>query len=1205
MTIETLLPKKLDKTDDSYKSVLDLNEALSSAEQEHIRNIALTGPFGSGKSSVLITLMEDFAEGRNYLPISLATLQANEEEIDLHESEEESNTQTPKKSEKDDVDSDNKDVSRKEKQIENLNRKIEYSILQQLIYREETKTVPNSRFRRITHLSKWGLFKYPFCIVLSIVCFFIVFEPSFAKVDTLYNLFNWGYPWNLAFDLIATAWLLLMLFVAVRYVLKSYSNSKLNKLNLKDGEIEVVENNSIFNRHLDEILYFFQVTQYNIVIIEDLDRFGTPNIFLKLRELNQLINESKIVNRHITFIYAVKDDIFKDEERTKFFDYITTVIPIINPSNSKDKLKHALEEKGCGSDGITDDDLSEMAFFIQDMRILTNIVNEYKQYRDKLCTSKGTKLNKTKLLAMIVYKNYYPQDFALLHRRQGKVYECISKKRLFVEEALKIIDGRKEKLSENEKTYINTLHLNLKELRLLFLYEFRNNANKRLVTIKINNAYRSLEDIADNDGFFEELLSLKTINYEYYYNYYNVTTSSQSVDLPTLMNELHYTERIEMLKYGAENFKKEYENIKKEIISIKSLKLKVLLNKYNLGMNQIYQQIHLSDMQDVFIRRGYIDEEYYDYISYFYPGMVSLEDRELLLNIKRQINQPYDYHIDKIENFVKELKEYMFESDAILNINLLDCLASKSIHKEMFNHFMYRLERNDAPLQFLSQYYIEGKQQNKVFAHYIEFDNSWNSIINWNNNTEKNNLIEAYLKYSSKITTDIQKWINANYKFLVEHLEEITLEKTQTLVANSCFTDLCDGSDDLLNYIVKHRCFKVNLNNLVIVTKHLSKGLAIPSFNNLNYTRIKGTNNDSFIGYVEDNISTVILELKDENKDESPESLLYILNSPSITEDSKNKYLSGQNYHIDGFVEILDENMYDVAIETRIILPTWENVSYYYTYKKCLSDTLSGYINHYANELSLMKCSDSIENKNLLYASLLGGTELAISNYSLLTTSFDGLFPQIALLEHLEKERLIILIKAGKVPFNQETITIINKTLSFADYIIYYSHEFAKKLDYNYKFSRSNAIEILKYGNFSLDDKYNIIGILPYDILKGSQILANIAIEVFNHKHEVNVNDEVLVNLIGVSNNIALKVQLITRLIRKGYTNHDNITHLVSAIDENYIDVCDKGKKVKLPNNELNLQFLTALEDIGFISSKREEKDGEYLRVYHKSQKNN
>lgn len=40
-------------------------------------------------------------------------------------------------------------------------------------------------------------------------------------------------------------------------------------------------------------------------------------------------------------------------------------------------------------------------------------------------------------------------------------------------------------------------------------------------------------------------------------------------------------------------------------------------------------------MQDVFLRRGYIDEEYYDYISYFYEGMVSLSDRDFLLSLKR------------------------------------------------------------------------------------------------------------------------------------------------------------------------------------------------------------------------------------------------------------------------------------------------------------------------------------------------------------------------------------------------------------------------------------------------------------------------------------------------------------------------------------------------------------------------------------------
>lgn len=46
----------------------------------------------------------------------------------------------------------------------------------------------------------------------------------------------------------------------------------------------------------------------------------------------------------------------------------------------------------------------------------------------------------TKLLAMIVYKNYYPKDFAELHRRKGKVYACISQKKAFIEIATKEIN---------------------------------------------------------------------------------------------------------------------------------------------------------------------------------------------------------------------------------------------------------------------------------------------------------------------------------------------------------------------------------------------------------------------------------------------------------------------------------------------------------------------------------------------------------------------------------------------------------------------------------------------------------------------------------------------------------------------------------------------------------------------------------------------
>ena len=188
------------------------------------------------------------SEGFHYLPISLATLQADEEEGDN--------------------DNDNKKDKQDEKWTETLNRKIEYSILQQLIYREKAKTVPNSRFRRIVHIEHNELIQYALGCVGFLLAFLIVFEPSYTKVDTIYDFLNFG-KWNIIFDIISSLYLLYALCKLCTYFIKSYANSKLNKLNLKDGVIEMKEENSIFNKHLDEILYFFQVTQYNVVVIGD------------------------------------------------------------------------------------------------------------------------------------------------------------------------------------------------------------------------------------------------------------------------------------------------------------------------------------------------------------------------------------------------------------------------------------------------------------------------------------------------------------------------------------------------------------------------------------------------------------------------------------------------------------------------------------------------------------------------------------------------------------------------------------------------------------------------------------------------------------------------------------------------------------------------------------------------------------------------
>lgn len=297
-----------------YRSVLNLARKI---EEKDILNIALTGPYGSGKSSILRTLKKDFPKYK-YLSISLATLKS------------------PLDNKKEEID------------IDTMNNRIEYSILQQLIYKEKQETLYNSRLKRIYHKSVWVQYALSFAIILYAVALIIVFEPSFLKVEWICNRLS-NPVLNKWSDIFALLYIFIATIIFSQKTIKSLSNSKLNKLNLKNGEIELKENKedtSVFNKHMDEIVYFFEVTDYNVVIIEDLDRFNNTDIFLKLREVNQLLNQSNSVRRKVTFIYAVKDDMFFDEERTKFFDYITTVIPIINSSNSADKLKDELEIKG-------------------------------------------------------------------------------------------------------------------------------------------------------------------------------------------------------------------------------------------------------------------------------------------------------------------------------------------------------------------------------------------------------------------------------------------------------------------------------------------------------------------------------------------------------------------------------------------------------------------------------------------------------------------------------------------------------------------------------------------------------------------------------------------------------------------------------------------------------------------------------------------
>ena len=197
-----------------------------------------------------------------------------------------------------------------------------------------------------------------------------------------------------------------------------------------DAKVEKDNNlsESVFNKNLDEIMYFFEATGYKIVFFEDLDRLDDRKIFVHLRELNNLLNnDDTIKEKPIVFIYAVKDDIFTKDDRTKFFDFIIPVIPVINSTNSGEILLKRLQEseKNGIQHNISSDFIFDVSPYISDMRVLQNIYNEFVIYKNLLSVHQALALRDEQMMAMIIFKNLYPKDFADIQNETGVIKKLL------------------------------------------------------------------------------------------------------------------------------------------------------------------------------------------------------------------------------------------------------------------------------------------------------------------------------------------------------------------------------------------------------------------------------------------------------------------------------------------------------------------------------------------------------------------------------------------------------------------------------------------------------------------------------------------------------------------------------------------------------------------------------------------------------------
>ena len=404
-------------------------EALDYAFQDaDIKNIAITGIYGAGKS----TVWKSYVKKRNLKNIVTITLGQYESPIDRElEIKSEGKTEGGKE-------------CKHNSELEQENR-IERKLINQIISQISSERTPLSKYKIKLNKSDREIYRdtrYIILFLLSILFWlekdWILgglnesFKPLLLSIFSILEIESKAefilqclkHSSRLLYFIIC----LLLFITPVYYFLLRFVKENrffIHKIHLKGVETIINEGNiddeTVLDKDIKEIIYLLTSAEVEILVIEDLDRFNNITIFTKLRELNYMLNKHLEVNhcaRKVRFVYMLRDGILETKDRVKFFDFVLPILPYIHSKNSESILLSGMNDCGFKDNKHL---IIKTSLYVGEMRILKNIVNEYRIYLNMLAMKK-LQLSEEKLFALIVVKNLFPHDFDLLQVDQGSIY---------------------------------------------------------------------------------------------------------------------------------------------------------------------------------------------------------------------------------------------------------------------------------------------------------------------------------------------------------------------------------------------------------------------------------------------------------------------------------------------------------------------------------------------------------------------------------------------------------------------------------------------------------------------------------------------------------------------------------------------------------------------------------------------------------------
>ena len=844
--LKSLRPHHESEQHDMY--VKALNQAV---RQREVTNIALSGPYGVGKSSIL----QGFRKGPDgkyrddTIIISLSTLGFSKPTA----------SKSPKSS---------------DGSVSPQTNQIQKEIVKQLLYRRCPSTLPASRFKRIQK-PDWKHLLVVSALIGFALTIIIAAIGGFSKIPKVCDSAWWEFGVKFV-----CLWLLLSLatWLASQYLQGAVHLDKFTAgpatLTLSGSDNS--DGDSYFDRYLDEIIYFFEMSTCRIVVFEDIDRFSNWEIFEELRELNTLLNnaeqlqdkKSESDENKVVFIYAMKDSIFEPQavtdtdevakgiqdraiqeiqkaNRTKFFDVIIPVVPFVTHRSARDLMRQELE--GIEPE-VSGELIGRVAKYVPDFRLLRSVCNEYMIYAQFILGDDSLNLEPDKLFALMLYKSVHLQDFEKIHLGQSKLDEVYKKSVQVLENRISALDDEYDALEKQLDPHAESEMRGAAFKEMIDWLAARTSMRVESFTVNVDSKVFSSEEITTP---------------QFWLAVYRLATND-SITITNIYNQYGHQMPLEFTKLGMARFmghdlvfapldERPRNAIASELKQLDTARQKYRSAHMSYLMSDPLAIVPLDDTSQPFatyveatlgselaaalVRYGYIDQNFLLYTSTYHDTFLSVNAMTFRLqHMERNLMNPnYELSDSDVLQLMSDttisLKE--FSRPGAYNVSILDyLLVNRNTYRKCLDSITLSFLRDNVNTTFFLQSFFSSDSLNKdrlIIELTPQYPGIFTVLVGLRGILDEKqvNYVDIALQCVSPNvnydTSSLKDFVEASYGNMTVFTSTYADKPADTIArlmaqADVKFADSTVIETDVRERLIRNNCYEVNRQNLVAVS---------------------------------------------------------------------------------------------------------------------------------------------------------------------------------------------------------------------------------------------------------------------------------------------------------------------------------------------------------------------------------------------------